>query len=263
MLNMIRFLLILFFCCYGLAVGEVQADAVEDTHARNAALPDYAALHRMVDDARVPMMWLFVGDSITHGCLHTHGGRSFAEHWMELVKWELRTPQGARRTNDIVINAGVSGETAAGFLKQTEWRLKQFKAQVVFINFGINDGSRSRAPEAFAHDLQQIITMVRGQGAIPVLQTPSLTLAGEAYRPRYAAAVRAVATAHHVLLVDHSAAWTAAAGEHKPKSVPAPRELMNDNLHPNERGHRLMVQTIARCLGIAPANSPTLKLPLR
>lgn len=118
----------------------------------------------MVGNDNVPMMWLFVGDSITHGCLHTLGERSFAELWMELVKWELHPRQGVRRTNDIVINAGVSGETAGGFLNQAQWRLKQFRTQVVFINFGINDGSRRRSLESFRHDLQKIVNMVREQG---------------------------------------------------------------------------------------------------
>lgn len=255
--------MMLLCCCWGMGAGVVGADAGEESHARNARLPDYAALHRLVADETVPMMWLFVGDSITHGCLHTHGGRSFAEHWMELVKWELRTPRGARRTNDIVINAGVSGETAGGFLTQAEWRLKQFRAQVVFINFGINDGSRRKALESFRGDLQKIVTMVREQGAIPVLQTPSLTLAGEAYRPDYAGVVREVAAAHGVLLVDHSAAWCDYAGYASASPQRAPQELMNDNLHPNALGHRLMAQTLARSLGISPPNSRTLTLPPR
>ena len=268
-MSIIRLLIISLFCCAWVSTAEVQADIAADTQARNTALPDYATLHRLLANEQEPMMWLFVGDSITHGCLHTHGFRSFAEHWMELVKWEYRTERGSRRTNDIVLNTAVSGETAAGFLHHAEWRLKQFKAHVVFINFGINDGTRKRGTDNFRADLQQIIELVRQQGAIPVLQTPSLTLAGEAYRPLYAAAVRQVAEEQQVLLVDHTAAWVACAGKAKTSagggaaSVPAPRELMNDNLHPNSFGHRLMAQTIARHLGITPQHSPTLKLPLQ
>ena len=268
-MNAIRLLILSLLCLTWLAAGEVRADAAADTQARNVALPDYATLHRLLANEQEPMMWLFVGDSITHGCLHTHGFRSFAEHWMELVKWEYRTARGSRRTNDIVLNTAVSGETAAGFLRHAEWRLKQFRAHVVFINFGINDGSRKRSTDDFRADLQQIIELVRQQGAIPVLQTPSLTLAGEAYRPLYAAAVRQVAEEQLVLLVDHAAAWEAHAGKAGASatpgaaSVPAPHELMNDNLHPNGFGHRLMAQTIARCLGVCPQHSPTLRLPLQ
>ncbi len=265
--NIIHILLVLV--CMSLGTKAVWADSIADTHARNAALADYAALHRMVADDKQPMMWLFVGDSITHGCLHTSGGRSFPEHWMEIAKWELETASGARRSNDIVINAAVSGETAGGFLKHAEWRLQQFRPSVVFINFGINDGTRNRGVEAYRKDLLQIIRLVREQGAIPILQTPSLTLAAEAYRPHYAAVVRGVADAQNVLLVDHTARWEEDAGHaggsfaQPAVAVKAPRRLMNDNLHPNVYGHRLMVQTIAGCLGIKPTQSPTLQLPLR
>ena len=127
----------------------VQAGVNEAVHERNRALPDYEALHAMVNTAEKPIFWLFVGDSITHGCLHTHGGRSFAEHWMELVKWELMPRPKQRRTNDLVLNAGVSGETAPGFLQNAAWRLEQFRPQVVFINFGINDASRYGDTAAF------------------------------------------------------------------------------------------------------------------
>ena len=34
--------------------------------------------------------WLAVGDSITHGAVHTNGWRSYPEHFNERVKFELR-----------------------------------------------------------------------------------------------------------------------------------------------------------------------------
>lgn len=242
----------------------VRADRAEDTAQRNEGLADYAALHGMVQDTEQPMFWLFVGDSITHGCLHTHGGRSFAEHWMEIIKWETMPKKGIRRTNDLVLNAGVSSETATGFLQQTQWRLQQFRPHVVFINFGINDETRYGDLDKFRTDLTAIVQLVRAQKAIPVLQTPSLTLRAKPMRPHYAAAIREVAAAENVLLVDHTAVWEELCGHSgasfstSPASIAAPGELMNNDLHPNAAGHLLMAQTIARCLRLAPKNSPTM-----
>ena len=243
----------------------LRADSVGDAQARNADLPDYRVLHEKTYDATKPMMWLFLGDSITHGCLHTHGGRSYPEHWMEIVKWEIMREKQTQRTNDLVINAGVSSETAHGFLNHMEWRLNQFCPDVVFINFGINDGDRFGDTEQFRADLTRIARQVRAKNAIPVLQTNSLTLRAKPFRPHFNAVIREVAAAENSLLVDHAAAWEEAAGKpgasagSKRESVPAPRHLMNNDLHPNAAGHLFMAQTIARSLNLIPVNSPTLQ----
>jgi hypothetical protein len=42
-----------------------------------------------------PVTWLFTGDSITHGALHTMGWRSYPEHFAERVRWELRRMRDA------------------------------------------------------------------------------------------------------------------------------------------------------------------------
>ena len=248
-----------------LGAAPLRADSLADVQARNAGLPDYQLLHAKTYDATKPMMWLFLGDSITHGCLHTHGGRSYPELWMEIVKWEILREKQTQRTNDLVINAGVSSETAHGFLNHVDWRLNQFNPDVVFINFGINDGDRFGDTEQFRADLTQIVRQVRAKKAIPVLQTNSLTLQAKAFRPHFAAIIREVAAAENVLLVDHTAAWEDIAGKpgasagNRRDSIPAPRYLMNNDLHPNAAGHLLMAQTIARSLNLIPVNSPTLK----
>ena len=242
--------------CAALALcGTCRADSLTDMNARNAKLPDYKVLHNKIDNFSKPMMWLFVGDSITHGCEHTHTQRCYPQHWMEIIKWEYGPMPGTRKY-DIVINTGVSGETATGFLPNAKWRLGQFKPDVVFIMFGINDANKIGDVEKFKKDLTTIVGMVRKAKAVPVLQVPMLTTDGRANRPAYAEAVRAVADKEKCMLVDHAAYWKEASG-----SDTAKNNWMNNDLHPNALGHRIMVYTIARELGIEPKNSPTLKLP--
>ncbi len=53
----------------------------------------------------VPMKWLFTGDSITHGALHTWGYRDYTEHFSERLRYEIGRPR------DIVIKTGISGWT--------------------------------------------------------------------------------------------------------------------------------------------------------
>lgn len=242
-------LLPLFLAAAACALG----GTLEDTAARNQALPDYKALHALVADTQKPILWLFVGDSITHGAAHTHGARGYTEHWQEIIKWEYGKRAG-ERSNDIIVNSGVSGETATGFLTQMPWRLEQFKPQVVFINFGVNDAMKIRDLTKFKNDLGEIVKNVRKKKAIPVLQVPTPTYDGLATRPAFAQAVRDVADKKKVLLVDHAAYWKEISGSDEAK-----REWMNNNLHPNGEGHRVMVKVLATELGITPANSETLK----
>lgn len=231
--------------------------SMKEIAAGNAKLADYKALHRLVDNKQKPILWLFLGDSITHGAWHTNGYRCFSEHWREIMKWEPRKNGNFRRTNDIVINCGVSGETATGFLNHVDWRLKQFKPQVVLINFGINDADKIRDKARFRADLTQIVKLVRVMKAIPVLQTPSLTLEHKPSRAEFAQIVREVAAKEKALLVDHASYWKELSG-----SEECPAAWMNNTLHPNYLGHRVMVRALAFELGFWDKDSPTLKLPV-
>ena len=58
----------------------------------------------MMDDAP-PLRWVFTGDSITHGAVHTYGWRDYTELFSERLRYEM----GRRR--DMVIKTGISGWT--------------------------------------------------------------------------------------------------------------------------------------------------------
>lgn len=38
-----------------------------------------------------PVTWVFLGDSITQGVVHTHGHRGYVEHFAERVRGEPRS----------------------------------------------------------------------------------------------------------------------------------------------------------------------------
>lgn len=236
----------------------VQAGSLDEVAARNAALPDYAALHKLVENTQKPMLWLFEGDSITHGSHHTKGYRSYAEHWQEIVKWELYWKENKdQRCNDIIVNAAVSGATATECLAQADWRLKQFRPQVVFFNFGVNDIRHIGDLKRYRADLTALVNMARRKGAIPVLMVPSLCLNPHPRCGEYERVVREIADKEKILLVDHGGYWREVANQ----GDSAPRAWMSNGLHPNELGHRVMAQTMAKELGIEPKPSVVLTLP--
>ena len=92
-----------------------------------------------------PLIWLFTGDSITHGAKHTQGYRSYPEIFSERIRYELG------RLRDIVINTGISGNTAQVIINDFGWRIGQFKPAVVSLMIGTNDcvETRNISPEVF------------------------------------------------------------------------------------------------------------------
>src|SRR5262245_5879886 len=94
------------------------------------------------------LTWVFTGDSITHGALHTLGWRSYPEHFAERVRWELR------RMRDVVINTGISGDRTGGLLADLNWRALRFQLHVVSVMLGMNDaGSGTPGRETFEKNL--------------------------------------------------------------------------------------------------------------
>ena len=225
----------------------MHADSIEDNAARNAKLEDGKKLASAFAKTDKPMLWLFLGDSITHGCKHTNLSRNFVEHFTEMIRWEHKN---SARKGDIVINAGVSGETATGFLKAADFRLDPFSPSVVFIDFGVNDSRKVNDLEKFKTDMKTIITKVRKKKAIPVLMVPNLVRGMKEKEFTYYEAVRELAKKEKCLLVDHGTRWE------EGNNINA---WTNDALHPNASGHLIMGATIVRSLGLVPdGNSPTL-----
>lgn len=213
---------------------------------RNKALPDYAKLHELVKDRNTPpLTWVITGDSITHGCRHTHGERNYPEHWIELIRWDRG------RFNDAIVNTGISGNKITDLLPDFERRVARFDPQIVSINLGMND--QRNGPDklaGFTKDMRDAIHRVRALNALPILHIPNPVLEeGHEDVVRnlklYADALRALADEEQVLLVDHETHWNHFAQD------PAVRKTwMNDYVHPNGLGHAEMFKKMAYDLGL-------------
>jgi len=204
---------------------------------------------------REPITWVFTGDSITHGALHTLGWRSYPEHFAERVRWEMR------RMRDVVINTGISGDTIPGVSADLDWRVLQFKPAVVSLMFGMNDCGKGRDNrEAFRTGLVALVERVQAGGAIPILNTPNTVYvaksAGREDLPAYADIVREYALANNLILVDHWKHWEAA----KPDQETLLPWIEDQSIHPGVYGHREFAKEIFRVLGIYDDASPTCKL---
>lgn len=204
--------------------------------------------------AEAPMNWVLTGDSITHGVVHTLGGRSYVEHLHEVVRGELH------RQRDAMINTAISGHRLPQILDDFERRVAVWSPDVVTIMIGTNDCSTGGVfpivePAEFGASVAEFVSRVRDLGSIPVLLTPpsvDTVLAPERARiAEFAEAVRTVAAEHDVILVDVLAAFTRIGGGDVPSA------LMNDAFHPNAAGHTALALEVAAVLGLEPDPSPT------
>lgn len=216
------------------------------------ASPDsLAQIRALLADKSRPVTWVFTGDSITHGAKHTHGTRSYVEHFAERVRWELG------RGQDVIINTGLSGDRAEGLLRNFEARVARFKPDVVSIMIGMNDSTRGpEGREAFRANLRQLVARTRALGAVPLLHTQN-TVEPTATKergdlPAYAAIVAETAREWQTVLVDHWQHWQTTAEQ--PATL---HRWLNDPIHPNPRGHRELAILTFQALGIYATNSPT------
>lgn len=206
-----------------------------------------------------PRIWLFYGDSITHGVLHTAGARCFSEHFTERLRFELG------RADDVVLNTACSGHNTRQMLQHFPQRVARFQPDVVLLMAGMNDCNSRLADgqhvpvEEFCANLASMISTVRGWGGEVILQTVTPVLPGQAPEraltlPQYNAAMRSLAAELAVPLIDHAAVWEELAAK-----LPA---YMADEFHPNAHGHILLAHTLFRALGVFDEAAPSCGLLL-
>lgn len=197
-----------------------------------------------------PLTWLFTGDSITHGALHTKGYQSFVELFGERVKIGLSEIYPTRE-NDIVLNIGISSMTTRDLLENFERWITLNNPDVVFINFGVTDCTNRLVPlNEYTTNLRTVVDKVREIGAIPVLQTPNTIKQADTGRilniPYYINSIREVAKETNTILIDHYRYWTDA----EKMDSNLREKWLADTAHPNHIGTAKMADTIFQTLGL-------------
>ena len=196
---------------------------------------------------------VFTGDSITHGPLHTKGYRSYTEHFRERLKEKFKNE------NIMVFNTGVSGATTRDIIRDFHICVNIYDPDVVFIMLGMNDSSNQIVPlEEYRSNILELINKVREIGAIPIIQTSNIIKMDLSRKSLkfYMDIVRAVARENNVMLIDHYSHWE----ELEKENSNLKNELLNDLIHPNEKGHLEIVKFIFKELDIFEEDSYTCNL---
>jgi lysophospholipase L1-like esterase len=219
-------------------------------------LTDDRAVLRGLLASGAPLTWVFTGDSITHGLIHTRGARNYVDHLHELIRGD------AGRVQDAVINTAVTGWRADLILGDFDRRVAQWRPDVVTLMIGTNDCTTEWLDPVievptFAESIAEFVRRVRMLGAVPVLQTPpTADLRHAPDRARlgeFAQAIRDVAAHDDVILVDQYAAFAEFSAGTGPGNDGMPWGLLDDAFHPNAAGHALLALGWAGALGFTGA----------
>jgi acyl-CoA thioesterase-1 len=183
---------------------EITDDGISTVNAirRHAGLAAILALLR----SKTPVTWLFTGDNIVQAAGSTAGWRGCVEIFAERIRGELR------RAGDVVINTGVSGDSAPQLLATLKKRVMRFQPDVVAISLGVNDcKSGAVGREAFRSAVQEILERVRTAGAIPLVILPhpvySPATRNRSDLRQYVEILRQVIVRDEVPCVDQWADW--------------------------------------------------------
>ncbi|MDZ4993062.1 SGNH/GDSL hydrolase family protein [Clostridium perfringens] len=200
---------------------------------------------------------VFTGDSITHGPLHTKGYRSYSEHFRERLKEEFIN--NITKENIMVFNTGISGATTRDIINDFHICVNIYDPDIVFIMLGMNDSSNQIVSlDEYRSNIIELINKVREIGAIPILQT-SNTIKMDLSRKSlkfYMEIIRDIAREKNVMLIDHYSHWESLEKENSNIK----NELLNDLIHPNEKGHLEIVKFIFKELDIFEEDSYTCNL---
>jgi acyl-CoA thioesterase-1 len=183
-----------------------------------------SVLHGNRAVAGTPVIVAF-GDSLTAG-FGLQNSDSFPAQLEKALK--------ARGQDVKVINAGVSGDTAAAGLARLDWALPD-DASGVIIELGANDALQGLDPVATKATLEQMITKIKARG-LPILlagmEAPRNL--GKDYVEQFRALYADLATRYDIILYPFFLDGVALDDKY----------LMGDGLHPNAAGVARIVEGI-------------------
>lgn len=174
---------------------------------------------------------VFLGDSLSAGL-----GVDPSEAFPALVQNKIT----AAGWNDLVVNAGVSGDTSADGLGRINWLLKQ-RIDVLILELGGNDGLRGLPVTATQTNLQGIIDRVKhkypqAQIIIAGMQMPPNM--GDEYTVSFRKLYPDLATANHAVLIPFLLAGVGG----------NPDLNQADHIHPNVAGHTIVAENVWKAL---------------
>ena len=166
-----------------------------------------------------------VGNSLTAGL-----GVAEEEAYPALLEEKLQQ----NGHNWQVINAGISGETSSGALSRINWIIAQ-QPDIVILETGANDGMRGIPPRIIKENISQTVHLLKKSNIEVVLAgMQMLQNLGPVYTKQFAEIYPAVAKEQQVIFIPFLLEEVAG----------NPSLNLQDTIHPNPAGHRIIAQTV-------------------
>ncbi len=174
---------------------------------------------------------LFLGDSLTEG-YGINKEKAYPKLVVEALNNRFVVRKMAKRVEGLY--AGVSGSTSASALSRLRWFLKG-NPKVLFLALGANDGLRGISPAEMEKNLEATIVFAKENRM-------TVVLAGMKLPPNYG----------RKNVAEFDAVFPRLAKKHSLTLVPFLLEGVGgekdlnteDGVHPNEKGHRKMAETV-------------------
>jgi acyl-CoA thioesterase-1 len=193
---------------------------------------------------RKPIKILILGDSLTEGL-----GVEKEDAFPALLDAKLKAWKDGCCE---VVNGGSSGSTSASGVRRLQWYAKA-KPDLVILTLGSNDGLRGVKPAETSKNVEAAIRYCRAQGW-------DVALAGLKVPPNYGADY---ASAFAKVYPDLAAEYGLPLLPFLLEGVAGEPDLNQaDGIHPNEKGHRRIAETLFAFLKpildkrLAPASAP-------
>lgn len=206
-------------------------------------------IRALAEDKSKPLTWLFIGDSITHSAVHTRGYDGIAQLFEKYVKEDLG------RTDDLVVNTATSGGTVPNTINYFEYRVRQYKPDIVSIMLGTNDArNRDKKEEKvnFKTNLLSLVEKIReaNPNAIIIFRSPTQGVGGWTLDPWMLSEMKAAAEeAGNIFYIDQYTEWAEGFAAY-PYLSKRQYYLGDDAVHPGAAGHEWMTEKFIRECGL-------------
>jgi acyl-CoA thioesterase-1 len=179
--------------------------------------------------AASPKRLIIIGDSITEGF-----GVSHEQAFPALLQKKIDKLD----KNWLVVGSGISGSTTASAPSRVQWHVKQ-KPALIILALGANDGLRGTKTKVIEENLTKALDICRKAGIKVVLAGMKMPPNyGSEYTKEFEAVFLRVASKTGVPFIPFL--LDKVAGD--------PKLNQEDGIHPNEKGHAIIAETVFKAI---------------
>ena len=177
--------------------------------------------------AKPKKIFIALGDSLTEG--YELRSQDAYPHLLE-----KRLNQEFPKYKTKVINAGISGSTTSSGTNRLK-RYLHLKPQVVLISLGSNDGLRGTPIDTIKENLQKMIDLALSNNISVMLAGLKMPMNyGDEYRESFEKIFKDLAQKNNITYIPFLLEGVAG----------NPDLNLSDMIHPNEKGHKMMTETL-------------------